>query len=97
MKRKYSIIYVDLETLLDIRQAILLSLLTEEEVTEIIFSDKYNFREVEEFPKVTKEQYQLLYSNLNKSLLPKSTITYIINILETKIANLEKRNIYYGE
>lgn len=97
MKRKYSIIYVDLESLLDIRQAILLSLLTEEEVTEIIFSDNYNFREVEEFPKVTKEQHQLLYSNLNKSLLPKSTITYIINILETKIANLEKRNIYYGE
>ena len=97
MEKKYSIIYVDLESLLDIRQAILLSLLSEEEVTQIIFSNDYNFRETEEFSKVSKEQYQLLYSNLNKSLLPNSTITYIINILETKIANLEKRNIYYNE
>lgn len=90
-------IYVDIESLFDIRQGILYKLTTQDKVTEYINSDEYNLREIDNFSIVDMNEYKNIYETKPVDILKYSTITYIINVLNTKVANLEKRNTYYGE
>jgi len=90
-------ILVDLDSLLDIRQAILSNLLNIEDLTNLINSEEYNFRDTDIFPNIDKDKYDEINNNRTDNLLPRSTISYILNILKTKIVNLEKRNTFYGE
>ena len=94
--KETSKIYVDIASLLDIRQAILTKLMNLTEVTEFLNSDKYNFRDIDIFP-VDMNLYNEINNNKEVDLLPRSTVTYVANTLKTKILNLEKRNTYYGE
>jgi hypothetical protein len=96
MKKEYSRIYIDIESLLDIRQAILSELIPEEKIVTYINSEEYNFREIDSFS-VDMEAYRNILRESSKILIPRSSITHMIDILETKIANIEKRNVYYGK
>ncbi len=88
---------VDIESLLDLRQAILSDQLNQKELVNFINSDEYNFRQTDIFKNVDMDKYEQTYKNMAIRLLPKSNITYIINVLNTKIQSLEKRNSYHKE
>lgn len=97
MTKERGKIYVDIESLLDIRQGILHKLTTEDKLVKYINSDEYNLREMDSFSIVNMDDYKKIYEAKPVDILKYSTITYIINVLNTKVANLEKRNSYYGE
>lgn len=90
-------IYVDIDSLLDIRQAVLTHLVKQTKLTEFLNSDEYNFREIDHFPEIDTVKYHLINNQRDFDLIGRSTITYIVNVLKTKIVNLEKRNNFYGE
>lgn len=91
-----SSIYVDIQSLLDLRQAFLSKLMDLETLTTFINSDEYNFRELDVFP-VDMKEYESIQNKNDISVLARSTITYILNALQSKVAGLEKRNNFYGE
>lgn len=90
-------IYVDIESLLDLRQAILSKLMGPKDLVEFINSDEYNFRNTDNFKNVDMIKYEEIYSNMTVDLLQRSTVTFIANTLRTKLMNLEKRNALYSE
>lgn len=91
-------IYVDIESLLDVRQGILFQLRNDHDaLTDYLLSDEYNFRKKDTFENIDPEAYQAILQAAEHETLKLSNITYILNVVKTKIANLEKRNAYYGE
>lgn len=90
-------IYVDIDSILDIRQGILLELMDKDQLVKYLNNDEYTFRELDIFSNVDMEQYNNLETKRPVKLIPNSTITYIVNVLKTKIMNLEKRNAFYSE
>lgn len=90
-------IYVDIESLLDIRQAVISKLIDPVKLAEFVVSEEYSFRTTDIFKNVDMVEYDKIYSNLTVDLLQRSTITYIVNTIKTKLMNLQKRNAYYGE
>ena len=90
-------IYVDIESLLDIRQAILSKLMDPIKLADFIISDEYNFRKTDIFKNVNMIEYEKIYKNMTVDLLERSTVTFIVNTIKTKLVNLQKRNAFYGE
>lgn len=91
-------IYVDIESLFDIRQGILYSLVeNKEKLAEFISSEEYNFRDIDNFSIVNNSEYQKAYNKKDLSVLPNSTISYILTCIKSKLDNLEKRNTFYNE
>lgn len=90
-------IYVDIESLLDLRQAILSKLMDTEALLDFINSDEYNFRNTDNFANVDMTKYEEVYKSMTVDILHHSTVTFIINTIRTKLMNLEKRNALYGE
>lgn len=90
-------IYVDIYSLLDIRQAILSKLIDPIKLAEFVVSDEYNFRKTDIFTNVDMVEYKRIEQNITADILPRATVTYIINTVITKLQNLQKRNSYYGE
>lgn len=89
-------IYVDIQSLLDIRQSILIDLMGEEKALEYVSSDTYNFRETDNFP-VDKELYEKKLNSKNPVVFKNATITYIEVVLKNKLVNLEKLNGFNSE
>lgn len=88
-------IYVDADSLFDLRQGILVDLYKEPDLVDYLVSNDYNFREYDRFKNVSEEEFNDFYKkNRNKTLLSHSTITYILNLLKSKILVLERRNSY---
>jgi len=92
-----SSIYVDIESLFDIRQAILSKLMPTTKLVDFVISDEYNFRKTDIFKNVDMVEYEKIKQNLTADILPRATITYIVNTLNTKLQNFQKRSSYYGE
>jgi len=90
-------IYVDIDSLLDIRQAVLTHLVTQNKLAEFLNTDDYNFREIDKFSIINMIEYYKIDNQRDSDLISRSTITYILNVLKSKISNLEKRNNFYGE
>lgn len=90
-------IYVDIHSLLDIRQAILSKLVDPIKLAEFVVSDEYNFRKTDIFKNVDMVEYEKIKNNLTADILTRTTVTYIVNTIITKLQNLQKRNSYYGE
>lgn len=90
-------IYIDIESLFDIRQAALSKLMPPDELANFVISDEYNFRTTDIFKNVDMSEYNKIKENTDPDLLPRSTVTFILNTLTTKLQNLQKRNSYYGE
>lgn len=90
-------IYVDIDSILDIRQAILTHLIPSAKLVEFLNSDEYTFREIDRFPMANMTRYNQIDHAREPVLIRRATVTYIINVLRTKIVNLEKRNTFYKE
>lgn len=90
-------IYVDIESLLDLRQAILSKLMDPKSLLDFINSEEYNFRNTDNFTNVDMTKYEEIYKSMTIDLLQRSTVTFIVNTIRTKLMNLEKRNALYGE
>lgn len=84
-------IYIDIQSLLDIRQACLIELLGESKALEYVTTDAYNFRDLEIFP-VDMDKYNQLVSQGDVGLLKNATVTYIEVLLKNKLTSLEKLN-----
>lgn len=89
-------VYIDIQSLLDIRQSLLIEFLGQETALEYVSSDTYNFRETDNFP-VNQEEYQRKLNSKSPVVLKNATITYIEVLLKNKLANLEKLNGFNGE
>lgn len=90
-------IYVDIESLFDIRQAILSYLIDPIKLAEFVVSDEYSFRTTDTFKNVDMVKYEELRKNMTVDILPRSTVTFIVNTIINKLQTLQKRNSYYGE
>lgn len=89
-------IYIDIQSLLDIRQSVLVEMMGEEKALEYVSSDLYNFRETDIFP-VNQEEYKHRMNSKTPAVFKNSTITYNEVILKSKLASLEKLNGFNSE
>lgn len=90
-------IYVDLESLLDIRQALLMEFLPEDKTAQIVSSEQFNFRTVDDFNQIDMDSYSAKLFNGELSILRKATVTYIVNLVRTRVTSNEKLNNYTSE
>ena len=90
-------ILVDIESLFDIRQAMLSKLTNIDNLVNLVNSEEYNHRKVDIFKDIDMAEYEKINNNKTVDLLQRSTVTYIINVLKSKVQTLEKRNNFYGE
>lgn len=95
--KETSKIYVDIESLLDLRAAVLLQLVKKDELLDYLNSEEYNFRQIDDFSVVNKDDYNRLDQDKPIDLIPCSVVTYILTSLKSKLNNLEKRNNFYNE
>ena len=91
-------IYVDLASLLDLRQGTLYQLVQDKEkLADYIQSEEYNFRVTDTFPIVEQAQYDRLYQSASVDIIPHSIVTHILVSLKSKLHNIEMQNTYQGE
>lgn len=91
-------VYVDIQSLLDLRQSVLFNLYDDkEQLADFLLSDEYNFRTRDVFNNIDQNKYEALLKEASTDLLSGSSVTYILNTLKSKISNLEKRNNFYNE
>lgn len=96
MEQNSTKVYVDIHSLLEVRQGILALLMEKEALFDYINSDEYNFRDIDIFP-VDMEEYNRIKKEANINILQNSMVTYIVELLKTKLFNMEKRNGFMGE
>lgn len=77
-------LYIDIDSLIDIRQGILKKLMKEDELIKYIHSDNYIHRIIDEFD-VDMDKYREIYSSRDKSIIENSIISYTFNQLRFKI------------
>ncbi|EKD89635.1 MAG: hypothetical protein ACD_33C00023G0006 [uncultured bacterium] len=87
----------DIDSLLDIRQGILSKIIDEDKLLDLISSDKYVFRDMDEFDNVNKDEYNRINNNRTVDIISKSTVAFMFNIVKNKLVNIEKRNVYLNE
>lgn len=95
---KQGIIYVDIESLMDLRQGHLATLgLEVTGLSNYLLSDEYNYRETDNLKFSSREAYKNDLNKGNLGILEGSTITHILLSLLRKIDNIESRNKFYNE
>jgi uncharacterized protein YuzB (UPF0349 family) len=95
---KTSKIYVDIHTLLDLRQGVLYGMYeTHEALAEYLLSEEYCMRAVDQFPDVSNEELKEQLVDPSLDILEASMATHMFNVIKSKIANLVKRNQHYNE
>ena len=91
-------IYVDIESLFDLRQAALFDLYeSKEKLGDYLNSESYNFRDCDVFEGVDMDKYKEVYGAKAVGMIPRSVVTYILMTLRSKLANIEKRNTFHNE
>ena len=95
-------IYVDIASLLDLRQAALFQACMGDpakldELITYLVSEEYNFRDKDRFSIVPEEDYLAASRVVTPELIGNSVVTHILTILKTKLDNLEKRNKFHNE
>lgn len=88
------IVYIDIESLMDLRQGYILSLPDRDptEVANYLASDDYTRRDSDEFKFGTKEGYQDAVNRGIKTILFNSTITYLTVTVINSINGIINRN-----
>lgn len=90
-------IYVDAESLFDLRQAILYeSKADQKELTDYLISEEHNFRNMDVFPFTSKEDYVHALRTIKMSSLKNATVTHIVNVIITRLEKLEQLNQFNG-
>lgn len=95
---KPSVIYVDMESLFDLRQGVLATEVNDENaLTEYLLSEEYNFRSTDNLKFIGLQRYREVLRHPTKEILENSTITRILLSLKTKLDSIENRNKFYNE
>lgn len=95
---KANIIYVDMESLFDLRQGVLGTLVSDKEkVMDYLLSEEYNFRETDNLKFLLPTAYDEELKKPSKELLEASSITRIFICIKQKIESMEHRNKYFNE
>ena len=84
-------VYCDLESLLDLRQGVLRSLMDGEALADYMTSDVYNLREKDDFP-VDMAAYKNLLASGDFELIKQSTINFNIGTIGARMMDLSKKN-----
>lgn len=84
-------VYCDLESLLDLRQGVLRSLMDGEALADYMTGDVYNLREKDEFP-VDMMEYKRLLASGDFELIKQSTINFNIGTIGARMMDLSKKN-----
>lgn len=95
MEKETVKVYVDVDSLFDLRQGVLSQLMDFDSLLEYLKSDEYNFRDIDRFP-VDMNEYTKILNEGRLTTIQNSVITYIADILTTKLFRLEKRNSFMG-
>lgn len=86
-------IYIDIDSLMDTRQGVLMSLMDQEDVLKMVSSEEYNTRVVDDFT-IDMTAYKHRRELGDIAYLSKSTITYMEVVLKSKLTNISKRNAF---
>ena len=78
-------IYIDIQSLLEIRQSTLTHFLGEKETLEYIYKEEYYMRSTDEFA-VDTSAYKAIAETDSSLALSKATITYMLVVLNSKLA-----------
>ena len=89
-------IYVDIQSLLDLRQSALVTLMGEEKAAEYVNTDAYNFRDLDKFP-VDMKEYEKIMKDPSGKIFKHATITYVEVAIRNKLQALEKISGFNGE
>ena len=85
---KPSIIYVDMESLFDLRQGVLATSVSDKDtIVDYLLSEEYNFREIDEFKYTLPTAYNEIMKSPSKTILEHSCITRIFLSLKEKIVS----------
>lgn len=84
-------IYIDIQSLLDVRQSCLIHLMGQDEALTYSYKEAYYLRDLDIFP-VNMTEYTELINKANDVALSKATITYMLVVIMSKLAQVEKTN-----
>jgi hypothetical protein len=82
-------IYIDIDSLFDIRQAILKKFYSLEELAKLVMSEEYAFRQIDKF-NIDMDLYEEEYRKRNYLTIKESIISYTFNQLRGKILKHSK-------
>lgn len=88
-------IHIDIQSLLDVRQSVLVDMMGEKAAQDYVSSKTYYARERDEFD-VDMQVFAKRVKDY-RAALSHATITYVEVILNTKISSLEKLNVFNGD
>lgn len=89
-------LYIDIQSLLDIRQGLLSYHLDQKTLIDYINSDEYNFRDQDLF-QIHRDVLDKTLNEKDKAVITRSIITYNIVTIKQQLLKLEKRNTYYNQ
>lgn len=89
-------IYIDIQSLLEIRQSTLIHLLGRERAVDLIHTRGYYMRDVEDFEGVDMALYQQAVKN-PAIALKHATVTYLINTLINRLGYMDKLSSFKNE
>ena len=88
-------IYVDIQSLLDLRQSVLVALMGEEAL-EYVNKEDYYLRVTDNFPVDLQEMKEML-STGDVRCLNNTTVTYISTLLTNNLVQMEKLSVFNGD
>lgn len=89
-------IYIDIHSLLEIRQSTLIHLLGTERALDLVHTRGYYMRDVEEFEGVDMAAYQEAVKD-PAIALKHATVTYLINVLINRLGYMDKLSSFKNE
>ena len=89
-------ILIDAPSLFDLRVGALYGLMSDTDLAKFSVSDDYNFRDTDNFPNIDQTAYLKKLESPSSEILKTTAITYLINLVQAKVKNLEKRNTFMG-
>lgn len=95
MSKEFSKIYLDIASLLDLRQGVLSLLLGKEHTAKLVTTDDYLLRDLDVFECDMKAYRELIESD-DVRVVQASTVTHIPTIIKAKIEQAETRSRFYG-
>lgn len=86
-------IYIDIQSLLDVRQSALVILMGQEPGLKYVNTEEYYLRVSDDFP-VQDDLYNLLLNDISGAVLSHATVTYMVVILSNRLDQIEKLNVF---
>lgn len=97
MNEKSSKLYVDIQSMFDLRHSALYQIVGEEQSLTTVTSEPYNVRECDLFEGVDPTQLQAYLASDDLRMLRAAPLSYIHVLLAMKVDTLEKRNAFLAE